>query len=140
MRLAWLGLVSLAYACGAAPAPLDGTWHLTRTVTAQPTSPPGCHSMTDSTDTVTFDLQHDPQIVLPEHPNFDPTPYPLDLTDDSARFTAEEFGLLVNEPTTPVLIAHDLHVAAGQLVGTARSLGDGPDFGCTWLMSVVGTR
>jgi len=122
------------------PAPVEGTWHLERTVTVQPSSPPGCDTMRDSSDTLIVDLDADPPIALPEDVGFDPGGRDYVVTPTSVRFVAEEFFLLEGHPTWPILIGHDLQLDQGQLVGTAESHGDDSNIGCTWLMAVVGTR
>ena len=144
LRLAAALLVAVA-ACGTdpaapTPAPIDGTWTLTRTVTVQPTTPAGCPVMSGSGGRVAFAVGTAPPISLPDDPLFDPALYGPVVDETSATFTMQVFNVLGGEPSTPVLVGHTVHVDGDALAGDGVASGDGPWLGCRWRMVVTGTR
>lgn len=132
------GAVAIDAAVDAAPAPIDGTWTLTRTVATQGTPP--CRVMSGSTETLVVAVGASPEFTLPDHSVFDPQIYPHAVTATTIQFVAEEFGLFSTDPGRPILINHDLHLDGAALVGTARALGDGDDLHCVWSLTVTGAR
>lgn len=143
--LSIVGAVAVAAGCGdsrdeagpdAGPS-LNGTWNLARVVTGQPTDP-RCAPLADSGEQVRIATDEDPVVSLPQR--IGGLVSNVEVAADVLRFVSEEYGLLAPQPTWPILIGHDLTLDGDQLIGTGRSQGDDIYLGCTWDMTVTGTR
>ena len=111
---------------------MAGHWRISRVVSAEPAS---CPTMPPHDLDVTID------------PAASPPVYTFDLVqngdrffvDDRVLFTTEEFPFAVSEDSL-MSIHHIVTLRDDQLIGTATADGAGPQRGCRYTLTLVGTR
>jgi hypothetical protein len=111
------------------PAPVEGTWLVERTVA---TVSEGCPRLS----LVSFEIDVDDGVTLRGvTPNENVEPQ---VSDTGVSFSTHEYAY--PDSLDPVLIGHQLAVAADQLVGAGSARGDGERIDCRWTIDLVATR
>jgi hypothetical protein len=137
MRLGSIVVLSSLLAGGCFGSPVDGSWHLARTLREQPA---GCWKIDAGDLDITVDDGATPPVTAGSRTNPDDNA-DTKVTADAVTFTTAELAFPETEHFgDTIIIAHDLRLDGDALVGTASARGDGENVACHYDWDVRGTR